>query len=143
MYSFIDKATAKVEINVNGEPVNYLTDKGFAVVEREWKKGDVLTIDIPMDVRTVKCDERVIDNVGKTAVTRGPLVYCAEEVDNPSMSEGLSIDINPDWKVDEFTTGPLSGIKSITCPGIRLIPYYSWDNRGDSKKMTVWIDDKQ
>lgn len=57
-------------------------DNGFAVVKRMWKNGDIVELELPMPVRRTSCDPRVKENVGTTAVTRGPLVYCAEGTDN-------------------------------------------------------------
>ena len=57
-------------------------DKGYAVMNRSWKKGDTIVLDMPMPVRRVICHENVKNNTAKVALERGPVVYCAEGVDN-------------------------------------------------------------
>ena len=52
------------------------------VINRQWKKGDVVRIHFDMPVRTVVASPRVTDDRGRVAVERGPLVYCAEWADN-------------------------------------------------------------
>lgn len=52
-------------------------------MERDWKDGDVVEMNLDMEVEVVEADPRVKENVGKRAIQRGPLVYCLEQVDNP------------------------------------------------------------
>ena len=82
LYPYKQSKQAEVELSVNGQKTDFKMEKGFAVIKRDWKPGDVVELNIPMPVRFVDCIPEVSENIGKTAVTRGPLVYCAEEVDN-------------------------------------------------------------
>ena len=90
------------------------------------------------------------------AVTRGPLVYCAEEADNNGSTHRLAIGKPPAPEQIKFSTIPdglLKGVKTISLPGvevegeqaksldIKLVPYYSWNNRG-LQTMSVWIPRK-
>lgn len=95
-------------------------EKGFAVVKRNWEPGDVVELNIPMPVRFVDCIPEVSENIGKTAVTRGPLVYCAEEVDNAGPVQRLYLgDVNESQaKVANISSGVLQGLESITLPGM-------------------------
>ena len=72
----------KVEIKINGQPVEYTMQNGYAVLNRTWKKGDVVEVNLPMEVRRVVANENVKDDIGKVALQRGPIIYCAEWVDN-------------------------------------------------------------
>lgn len=143
-----------VNVLVNGSPVSYTLDKGFAVIERKWTEGDVIELDLAMPVRRVQCNPEVKDNIGLSAFVRGPLVYCAEEIDNgPAEFLECCHDIgNPE--VDTIRSGQLSGINSFSVPGVRkdgsgkteytgitMVPYYAWCNRGGSKSMKVWLPD--
>ena len=56
--------------------------KGYAVINRQWSKGDVIELNIPMQVRRIFAHENVEENRDKIALVRGPLVYCAEWIDN-------------------------------------------------------------
>ncbi|MBQ2186125.1 MAG: glycoside hydrolase family 127 protein, partial [Bacteroidaceae bacterium] len=82
----------------------------------------------------------VKEDVGKCAIQRGPIVYCAEEIDNPGIFESMQISSTTDkWQVKKDNM--LNGIYRITDGNYNLIPYYSWDNREPSQ-MKVWIDNK-
>lgn len=134
---------------MNGETVDYDMNNGFAVVKRTWKAGDIVELELPMPVRRTACDPRVKENEGTTAVTRGPLVYCAEEADNGVVQQ-LSL-ISDEARTHLITEGPLKNITQIGIRGVRvdagnrtpteitLIPYYAWNNRGDNQTMRVWL----
>ena len=57
-------------------------DKGFISIDRNWNNGDIIELDLPMPIRYSTCDKKVVANNDRIAITRAPLVYCAEEVDN-------------------------------------------------------------
>jgi DUF1680 family protein len=154
LYHFTDNAPAKPQISVNGKPVDYQMEKGYAVLRRKWKKGDNVFIDLPMPVRKVAAHENVIDDKGKLAYQRGPLVYCAEWVDNHN-KKALNLMIPADARVEAVfdptyfngmyvlkTSGQSlaqsgSGLQS-TRVDVKLIPYFSWAHRG-AGQMMVWI----
>ena len=93
LYPYKQPKQAEVELSVNGQKTDFKMEKGFAVIKRDWKPGDVVELNIPMPVRFVDCIPEVSENIGKTAVTRGPLVYCAEEVDNAGPVQQLYLGI--------------------------------------------------
>jgi len=55
---------------------------GYATIKRQWKTGDTVHLDLPMVTRRVHANAFVKDDVGRVAIARGPIVYCAEAVDN-------------------------------------------------------------
>ena len=57
-------------------------EKGYLYLTGSWQEGDEIYLNFPMDVRCVSADTRVRENIGKAAITRGPIVYCLEEADN-------------------------------------------------------------
>ena len=126
---------------VNGESVEAPIEKGYAVIDRKWKNGDVVTVNFDMPVELVSADPRVKDDVGKRAVQRGPLVYCIEEIDNPVDFDSLRMMENTLFDT-EFEADRLGGIMAITAHAgdqtLICIPYYAWDNR-EAGKMKVWI----
>ena len=73
-----DEAT----LSVNGTRVPVAPVKGYARVEREWRRGDVVQLDLPMPVRRVVASDEVAEDRGKAAIQRGPVVYCLEGIDN-------------------------------------------------------------
>ncbi|MCT4646675.1 MAG: glycoside hydrolase family 127 protein [Carboxylicivirga sp.] len=156
LYSYTDSDFEKVTIKVNGKAIDTKLDKGFVSINRKWKKNDKVTLDIPMPVRLNTCIHEVEANRGRLALTRGPLVYCAEEVDNNGVVQRLLIDdssIN-NSKLSTIETGKLKGITQVTINGLEvkdgktspanvvLTPYYAWDNRGTGS-MVTWIPTEQ
>ncbi len=141
LYTFTDGNSRDIELLVNGKPVGYTLENGFATVTRRWKPGDRVELALPMSVRYVRCDGRVKDDAGCLAVTRGPLVYCAEGVDNENVN-AIRLDAAAPASVAPAAEGILKGIPVIsTESGASLIPYFAWANRGDSPVMRVWINE--
>jgi len=120
------------------------------VLDREWKSGDVVRIEFPMQVRTVVADQRVPHTRRRAAIERGPIVYCGEW---PDVEGGRVLDLLLDPKADcraavdeKFQSGVIvlrTRATTITNPlkpatPVTLIPYYLWANRGVGE-MTVWL----
>lgn len=129
---------------VNGELFDHPTDKGYAVVNRSWKKGDRIDLSLAMPTEVVAADPRVKADSGKLAVQRGPLVYCMEEADNAQTYDRAGINSQTRF-TDKFMPDLLGGVAEITAETpagpLHLIPYYAWDNR-EAGRMKVWIDEK-
>lgn len=127
---------------VNGKRVEAHTERGYAVIDGNWKEGDKIVLEMAMPVEVVAADQQVKENEGKRAVQRGPLVYCAEETDNPD--DMYDVAISPSVSFDEnFNASLLNGVVAINANDggrtLSMIPYYAWDNR-EPGKMKVWID---
>jgi len=152
LYSFISPEKDSVSVTVNGQPVRYKTEKGYAIIDREWKSGDVVNFSLPMSIRRVEANTKVADDLGKVAIERGPIVYCLEGVDNGPQLMKLSL---PDSSklTGTFNSGELSGIVTISGDAVvngdkkaqtqkfTAIPYFVWNNRG-ADEMKVWIPRK-
>ena len=70
---------AAPSLNVNGEPVEKLDiEKGYAKLNRSWKSGDVIELNLPMEVQRIEAHPRVAADAGRVAIQRGPVVYCFE-----------------------------------------------------------------
>jgi DUF1680 family protein len=78
-------------LSLNGREVENTPVKGYIGLEREWKDGDELILDLDMPVHTVYADPRVTADLGKVALQRGPLVYCLEGVDNAGALDDLAL----------------------------------------------------
>jgi DUF1680 family protein len=115
---------------------------GEQILSREWKEGDIIQMNFDLPIRVLEPDQKVRGVRGRIAVTRGPLVYCLESVDNPE------IDIF-NCRIDESslhfdeTKTILDGVSTIYGSTIdekeaRFIPYACWGNRGPSG-MNVWV----
>jgi DUF1680 family protein len=146
LYRYLKDNQQQVKLKLNGEPISVNMNKGFAVIEREWSRGDVVELDLPMPVRKVVANEKVKDDLNKVALTRGPIVYCAEWVDNDN--KVLDLVIPDDTKFQsEYRKDFLDGLTVITARvldksgkerKLTAIPYYAWLHRGPGE-MTVWM----
>ncbi len=82
LYHYLDQQNPKWTLKVNGEGVDVPTTKGFATINRKWRPTDFVELNIPVPVRYNTAIDKVSANRGRIAITRGPLVYCAEQADN-------------------------------------------------------------
>jgi len=82
LYAYNDGKALGYTIKVNGQAVSSDLKGGYFSIGRKWKKGDKVDIHFDMDPRTVEADEKVEADRGRISVERGPIVYCAEWVDN-------------------------------------------------------------
>ncbi|MFB0524789.1 MAG: glycoside hydrolase family 127 protein, partial [Phycisphaerae bacterium] len=142
LYHYLNDSQEKITLKINSKPVALSMDKGFARIRREWKKGDRIEIHLPMPIQRVLSHKKVKDNVGRTAIQRGPIVYCFESVDN---QQGLaSLLLSPEAELHaEYRQDLLGGIVLIKGQGkiqlpqaegktsvkdieVVAIPYYAW-----------------
>jgi DUF1680 family protein len=122
---------------LNGKEIEYTPDHGYVAIERRWKKGDVITLKLPMEVKRVRAHEKVAEKRGRVALEYGPIVYCAEESDNSL--DVLDAKIGTDAHFEtHYDPQLLGGINVIEGAGLKLIPYYAWANRSIGK-MNVWF----
>src|ERR1700761_9236544 len=91
LYSYEQSSAQKVEIKVNGKSVDYRMEKGYAVISKKWKKNDKVEMTLPMDVRRVVANTNVPDDIGKVALQRGPIMYCAEWKDNNGLASNMIV----------------------------------------------------
>lgn len=153
LYSYADGESGKSpKAKVNGVAVRAQAVDGYLPVKRCWKSGDKVVLDLPMRVRYSVADARVEADRNRLCVTRGPLVYCAEGVDNSHNPIHYFIsDHGHKGEFDYFSEGIMQGIPFVTIPAhaveadssvdadLKLIPYYAWNNRGDNGTMNVWF----
>lgn len=69
LYFRIPEWCGNARILVNGAAFEASVENRMARLEREWSRGDVVTLEFPMSVRTSRWYD------GSTVVERGPLVY--------------------------------------------------------------------
>ncbi len=157
LYSYADDVESKVVAKVNGKRVRTEVVDGYMPVKRAWAAGDKVELELPMPVRYSVADERVKADVNRVCVTRGPLVYCAEQPDNEHGASFYIVnDLKQQGEVAKFDEGVMSGITNITLQAsamlddgaeemntvdakLKLIPYYAWNNRGNNVTMNVWF----
>src|SRR5262249_321230 len=82
LYSFADTSDPAAKLRVNGKETAISLENGYATMKREWKKGDVVDLELPMPIRRVKANSKVEADRNRVALQRGPVVYAAEWVDS-------------------------------------------------------------
>jgi len=146
---------SNISLKVNGSIVPFARQNGYALIEREWKKGDVVEWDIPMPVKKIRSSYKVKANEDRLAIQRGPLVYCIEGADNREgvwnlvMPEETPFSVMEHKVLDEpvialqaelpsaFPDAKGTGVL-IRNRKVTAIPYYCWANRG-ANDMQVWL----
>ena len=118
----------------------------YETIKRVWSpEGETLEFNFDMSIKLRRAHPKVKGHQGKVAITRGPLVYCLESVDNPAV-DIFTAQLDPASLRAEFVPDLLGGIVVIhgkTTDGkpLKFIPYFLWANRGESQ-MTVWVNSR-
>lgn len=144
---------------VNGESREWVQRDGYLYIQRNWKDGDHISVSLPMEPVFCQADTRVREDVGKTALMRGPLVYCVEEVDNGAELDLVEVNVRGEVTVTE-ESGELGEVTVLRAKGrrirsrhtknlyepfceyeyapveLRFIPYFAWCNRGVGEMKT-------
>ncbi len=156
LYRYADSSAAPIELSVNGDRVKATIEKGFATIDRQWKPGDRVVLNLPMPVRVTECHPAVKANDKRIAFTRGPFVLCAEGVDNDGATQRFFFEEMPDTTNAKVKTTRIESgsflqadvsAQAVTESGdsettkLALTPYYAWNNRGFAS-MTVWFPTK-
>ena len=147
LYSYLEKKELGVKLTVNGKEQNITISDGYIDLKKgAWKKGDSFSIHFDMEARKVVSNEKVEANIGKIAFERGPLVYCAEEVDNPDGVLSLSIPKETvlNYAFDKTLLNGIGEIKGEAIIGSKTVtftavPYFAWAHRKIGE-MAVWIN---
>lgn len=154
LYSYADGiSTGGPVLTVNGKRISGRPKNGYIPVSRKWSKGDSVSLSLPMPLRYSQARPEVKADSNRVAISRGPLLLCAEGVDNPFQAQSYIVSsIGEQGHSDRFREGPLAGIPYVTLQAsaldssrnehtapLTLVPYYAWNNRGDNGTMNVWF----
>jgi DUF1680 family protein len=141
LYHYLDRTAEPATLQVNGMPVAWVLQKGYATIHRTWQAGDVVELTLPMPVRRVSCHPAVSDNLGKVALERGPLVYCVEGIDNDDHVLAAILSDQATF-TSGFEPDLLNGVGTVQATdanrALTFVPYYAWAHRGVGE-MTVWL----
>lgn len=158
LYEFENKKSDGFTLTVNGKAAVYTTAQGYAIIDREWKKGDQVELNLPMEVKKVIARSELKQDDDRIALQRGPLIYCVEGADNNGQAWNLFV---PDHArfTTSFQKDLLEGVTTIQFQSptvqvakdgqsvtteektITAIPYYAWCNRGKNA-MQIWLPRK-
>ncbi|MCX7845455.1 MAG: glycoside hydrolase family 127 protein, partial [Dictyoglomaceae bacterium] len=150
-------------LSINNEEISANIINGYAKIERTWKKGDILKLNLSMEPEFIVSNPKIINNIGRVAIKRGPIVYCLEQVDNSFNICDLEVFTNFPLN---FSFEPLLGgvvvvrgkggviesntwrknlynsLKEINSKRREVefiaIPYFAWANR-EPGPMQIWI----
>jgi uncharacterized protein len=150
---------ARHSMTINGAEVTPRMEHGYAVVRRAWASGDRIELNFELQVRMKFCRFEVDANRGRVALTRGPLVYCLEQIDNGADLDAMTLPVDAALAPEERPDLP-GGMLALAGPGfreharnnglysdeppaahpttVRAVPYYAWGNR-EPGEMQVWI----
>ena len=155
LYRFLDRNEQPVRLWVNRKPVDVKVEKGYALLRRKWRSNDLIELILPMPSRRVVAHDLVKEDAGKVVLQRGPIVFCAEGIDNGGRV--LNLVLPDDAKLEHwFRPDLLGGVAIITANALAVgvkadgktpdhsrhrlmaVPYFAWANRGPNE-MTVWL----
>ncbi len=151
---------------LNGEKMSVASDPGtYAIIEREWKAGDVVELQVPMEAQLIESHPLVEETRNEVAVKRGPVVYCLESHDLPEgvrladvrvpsdialaarhdqdLLDGVHV-VSGELTVHEDAQWDGGGLyrphKRAKAKAVEanFVPYYAWANRGPGE-MSVWL----
>jgi DUF1680 family protein len=143
---YYSKVKTPVILKINGKSTAIHLVNGYASVNRNWKKGDVVELILPMEARMIVANDSVQTIKGKVALASGPVIYAFEGIDNPELSnyvikkdEHLTCIFKPDFLSGVNTiTGKISVADSKEII-FKAIPFYSIGNRNKVTPYKVWI----
>ena len=152
---------ASLTLNGRRAALRRLMRRGYARLRRRWRPGDRIELTLPMPVERVEAHPSVRHDAGRSALQRGPIVYCLEQVDNgPDLADlrlprnaALRPRFEPDllggcvtiagrarrrdrsaWRGTLYSALP----SKTRSAAIRAVPYALWNHRGDGE-MRVWV----
>jgi len=154
LYFYRDDKPVGWTLLLNGKALYPSLENGFAALKRTWQKGDVIELNFPLSIRRVLARAEVKEDVGKVALERGPVVFCAEGIDNHGRALNILLPDSTRLR-PEFRPDLLGGVMVITGQALGLerspdgqltskeqtflaIPYAVWSNRG-AGEMAVWL----
>ncbi|MEM3465425.1 MAG: glycoside hydrolase family 127 protein, partial [Candidatus Jordarchaeales archaeon] len=164
MFLRIPGWSEKTEVGLNGLKIGGKIEPGsYFRLSRTWRDGDKVELSFKMGIRKISCNPLVYENLGRVALSRGPIVYCLEGVDNtefdawdllitedaalqaewtPNLLDGVMVIkgegyvADSDWSQDRLYQASKPGSTRKT--GFLAVPYYAWANR-EPCSMSVWI----
>ena len=115
---------------VNGKEEQPTIQKGYAVVTREWKAGDRIELELPMEPQRVVADPRIKANLDSIALKYGPLVYNVETADDQSIHQKIgSTPLQTEWQPDLLGGTMIITGKWVDGSKLIAIPNYARMNR--------------
>lgn len=140
---------ASIMLNVNGQTQQLSVVNGYTEIKRTWKKGDKVTLVLPVQPRVITANNQAKDLRQMISLASGPIIYCLEEVDNKDL-DNLAIDTKLPLTLS-FENSTLNGVNIIKGTAINnntqkitftAIPYFAVGNRQQEVGYKVWVEGK-
>lgn len=145
------------KITINEKESNVSPENGIITIPIE--TSEVIDLDLSMTAYLVHANPKVVEDQGKVAISRGPIIYCSEQVDNKGDYSCYSLPTTPQLTT-EYRPDLLKGIEEVKVNNaiykeekdlyssvsddkseerqLTLVPYYAWANRTPGS-MNVWF----
>ncbi|OOQ57724.1 glycoside hydrolase family 127 protein [Mucilaginibacter pedocola] len=147
---YTSNSTGRATLKVNGVAMKVQPVNGYAVINRKWKKGDAISLSLPMAPRVVTANDSVQSVKSKLAIASGPVLYSFETIDNPSLA---SYKVSPNTPmVLTYKPNLLNGVNVVTGKAVNeatgktvdftAVPFYTLGNRELGAPYQVWIPEK-
>jgi DUF1680 family protein len=112
----------RTQVTVNDKVVSGAIPGQYLALRRRWEPGDVISVKFDLTTRLIEANPRVVDDYGRLAVQRGPLVYCLEQFDQPVGVALTDVRLDPSqksssWFHEEFRCDLLGGVVVLNCMG--------------------------
>lgn len=144
-------------VKVNGIELDVRrNNQGYFEINRLWKKGDIVELNLPMYTQKVYSHEKIETNKNLVSIQRGPLMYCAEFADNEGKTSNIVFGLANSFS-NNFEPNLLNGVTTLSTTAkvfnfteqeintstktVKLIPYYARSNRGIGE-MKLWFPTK-
>jgi DUF1680 family protein len=159
--SWSDRSKTKIYYNKEELCLSDIVMDGYAYVNQSFADGDEVLLELDMAAYRIYTNTFVHNNVGLTALQRGPLIYCLEDADNGGEVHSLRLartspinEVDMDQMFGGIKVLKTEGYRMQTIPNlyshvrpesqlstITAVPYYVWGNRGLGQ-MRVWIPEE-
>jgi DUF1680 family protein len=141
IYSDAPEVNGILSLAVNGQAIKPVIENGYAVIQREWKAGDTVEMEMPLKPYRLKAVDAVAADRGRVAIKLGPVVYNVESVDGSIdgvLAEGSPLEAK--WRPELL--GGVMTVEGKYADGSPLVavPNYVRENRGG--RSVVWIRDQ-
>ena len=147
---------------LNGTVITPPVERGYACIRRQWQPGDTIGLALAMPVERVVAHPNILQDTGRVALQRGPIVYCVEGVDHTdsvhrlllpadvqlhvrfdaTLLQGVAVIEGEALAIDEecwqHTLYQPAGAVTTHTAMLRAVPYATWDNR-EPGEMAVWL----